>query len=88
MAGRGKGLAQPLGDFGRGGIIINHQASGVSMPNHAREIQHIQLSGQPGQRFMVGIVECQVIDARYLDRFAGAQQTPCRWPSVPVPAIM
>ena len=69
-AGWGKGLAQSLSDFGRGGIVINHEASGVSMPNHAREIQHVQLSRQPGQGFMAGIVECQVIDARYLDRLA------------------
>ena len=69
-AGWGKGLAQSLGDLGWGGVIINHQASGVSMPNHAREIQHIQFPGQPGQGFMAGIVECQVIDACYLDRLA------------------
>lgn len=44
-------------NFFSASVVISLQLPNITMTNHPRQVQHIKFSGQPGNRFVAGIMK-------------------------------
>ena len=53
---------QPIRNLLRRRIEIDHQRARISMPDHPRERQHVELAREPGDGLMSRVVKMQILD--------------------------